>query len=325
MADEKTLKEVSADVTKQLGDRASVLERFSVAFKIAIAVGAVVTGVAKVADLHAAFSYVAVTVIFCATVLVLFADKGASKTLTQARQALDKARDAELESDARKRKFDAAEAAYSDEIERLSHLQAARDLFRAILENVATSPHKFDEITVIDLMLQQARRALFLAHGFEMSDYHTICVYRRELSADGGAELHCKAHIRAIDCDLKKARVWKEGVGVAGASLAQRNEVIVPDLSAPELGTLYRIKDLKPDDHTHYRSIVAEPISLDADGALWGILIVTSSKPGHFTVEDRSYVNVAESLAGMISLAVKLTRAKVGSSTGSTSAAAENH
>jgi GAF domain len=159
-------------------------------------------------------------------------------------------------------------------------------------------------------MLKQARRALFLAHGFEMNDFHTICVYQRVMGSDGRPELVCRAHIRAIDCELALARVWKEGIGVAGTALAKATEVVVPDLTAPELGTLYNLREKKDEDDTRYRSIVAEPISLDGSGALWGVLIATSSRAGHFSVQDRSYVNVTEALAGMISLAVKLVRGK---------------
>ena len=307
---DKTLRETSKDITIQLGTRSTILERLSFAFKICSAGGALAIAFARLADWPPGVTYVAASVVFISAVFVLVADKGASKSLADARIAMDKALEQEAEAEASRRKFAAAEDAYNSELERLSHLQAARDLVRAILEGVALSAKQLNEISVIDLMLKQARRALFLAHGFDMNDFHTICVYQRREGEDGRAELVCKAHIRAIECDLTQARVWKEGVGVAGIALAQGDEVVVPDLTALELGSLYRIPEPKAEDGTRYRSIVAEPISLDNGGALWGVLIATSSRPGHFSVEDRSYVNVTQSLAGMISLAVKLVRSK---------------
>lgn len=300
------IKAVSLAVTNLLGARATLLERLSIVFKVAAALGAAVIAVAKIANLSLGTVYVAATVVFISTVFVLFADRSSSATIAEARKALDKALEQQSESEAVTRKYTAVEKAYNAELERLSHFQAARDLFRAIFEDVASSTSQMDDISVIELMLRQGRRQLFLAHGFAMNDFYTICVYQVV-----GEELVCKAHIRAIDCDLKLARTWKEGVGAAGTAWARGEEVVVPDLRDPALGSLYNLLEKKPEDDERYRSIVAEPIGLDGKGSkIWGILVVTSSVPGHFSIKDRSYVNVAQSLAGMISLGVKLVRAK---------------
>lgn len=311
IADE--LKATSRALTRLLGARATILDRSAIVAKILAAMGAAVLAISKVVTvLPPEATHVAAAVVFFATILVLFADKGKSSALADAREAMDKALDRESELESELRKYQAAEKAYNAELERLSHFQAARDLARAIFEEVATSTAPMDELAVIDLFLKQARRSLFLAHGFDMNDFHTICVYQRVDSSDGGNELVCKAHIRAIDCELAMARTWKAGVGAAGAALARREEVLVPDLKAPQLGSLYGIPEKKTDDEVRYRSIVAEPIALNGKNELWGVLVATSSRAGHFSMEDRSYADVAQSLAGMISLAVKLVRAKHG-------------
>jgi hypothetical protein len=303
------LKASSQALTQLLGSRATLLDRTVVFSKIASAIGIAVIAIATSANWPAVV-YVAAAVVFVLTVFSVFAEKDASTTLSNARLAMDRAIDQQAESESQRRTAEEVEDAYTEELERLSHFQAARDLVRAIFEDVATSQSTLDEIKVIDRILQQARRSLSLAHGFTMNDFYTICVYERVQVGGAAAELECKSHLRAIDCDLSKARKWKEGVGVAGTALARNEEIIVPDLQAPALGSLYNLPEKKADDDVRYRSIVAEPISLDGKGQLWGVLVATSSNAGHFSLEDRSYVDITQSLAGMISLAVKLVRSK---------------
>jgi len=305
------LKASSQSITRLLGTRSKILDGSVVVAKLVILAGAAIVGIAKLASWPDITTYITVVIVLAAGIFILIAERTASTTLAEARIAMDKALEQEAETQNVLRKLEAAEKAYNTELDRLSHFQVARDLVRAILEDIATSSIVFNEISVIELMLSQARRQLFLAHGFEMSDFYTICVYQRVVNqTTGDSELVCKANIRAIDCDLKKARVWKEGVGAAGSALASGEEVVVPDLNDPALGSLYKIPEKKTDDDTRYRSIVAEPISLDDKRDLWGVLVVTSSKPAHFSVRNRDYVNVAQSLAGMIALAVKLVRSK---------------
>lgn len=303
------LKESSRTLTNILGVRATALERLSVTSKLLTAIGAGIIPVATFAN-WPILGDAAAAVVFVTTIFLLYTDKDTSTSLADARTAMDHALDQQAESEVGRRKYEAAEKAYNDELDRLSHFQAARDLVRAILEDVATSNSQLDEVSVIDRMLKTARHSLTLAHGFEMKDFHTICVYQRVVGSSGVAELICRAHLRTIDCDVKQARSWKEGVGAAGTALARGEEIVVPDLKAPELGTLYSLPEKKAEDDSRYRSIAAEPISLDGKKDLWGILVATSSVPAHFSLEDRSYVNVTQSLAGMIGLAVKLVRSK---------------
>lgn len=314
----------SSEITKALGDRSTRLANISFWAKVATAGGALgitlnkafEAGLAalgvKVTTAAAAGSgllYVSGTVVFIAAIVVLVADDSASKLLAKARIALDLALAQKGESENQARHFDRLENLYRAEMDRLSHFQAARELVREIFEDVAVKGAK-DEIEVIRRMLLQARRQLFLAHGFEMNDYFTLCVYERVVNPDSTkAELHCRAHIRAIDCELGDARIWKEGIGTPGIALARKEEVIIADLLEPGIAALYAPQDKKPNDKERYRSVVAEPIALDG-GEPWGVLVASSSVPKHFSPEDRSYVDVAQSVAGMISLAIKLARVK---------------
>lgn len=281
------------------------------AFAKALGGAIVIAGASREAGdaVGAGLQYVGATIVFVSAILILAADDNASKLLAKARIALDRAKEQESEFENQARHFAEVENLYETELARLSHFQAARDLVRALFEDVALDGAS-DETEVIRRMLLQSRRQLFLAHGFEMSDYYTICVYERVVNpATSKAELHCRAHIRAIDCALTDARVWKEGIGAPGVALARRAEVIVSDLLSPDVASLYGPPEKKQNDDERYRSVVAEPIILDG-GEPWGVLVSSSSKKDHFSPQARSYVDVTESLAGMIALAIKLTRAK---------------
>src|SRR5689334_9575062 len=91
MAEEKTLKEVSAEVTSALGEKATLLEGFTLAFKISAAAGAFFIAVAKLQNWSDWVTYTWSAVALVSAVFVLFADKGSSKTMAQARAAIDKA------------------------------------------------------------------------------------------------------------------------------------------------------------------------------------------------------------------------------------------
>lgn len=324
------IEESSREITEALGGRAKILAGISKWSKITAAAGAAGVTLAKAltsqlvslgadqktADsIAAGITWVSATVVFISAILLLVADDNASKLLAKARIALDLALAQKAVSEKQAEEFEEFKNIFRVELDRLSHFQAARDLFRAVFQDVANQGAK-DEIEVIRRMLDQARRQLFLAHGFDMSSYYTICVYKRIINAaTGKAELHCKAHVRAIDCDVDKARIWKEGVGPGGVALARRGEVIISDLKAPNVSSVYGPQEKKAGDDERYGSIVAEPIIIDGpESDPWGVLIVSSSNANHFKDDDRTYVDVAASLAGMISLAICVVRAKQQSS-----------
>jgi hypothetical protein len=250
---------------------------------------------------------IAAAVILISTLVIFASEIDASDALAGAREAMDEAMAQKTASEEQERKFVEIEKTYKNEIDRLSHLQAARDLVRALLEDVLVN-HNADEQSILTDILQQARRPLFLAHGFKMDEHYTICAYERVMNVTTGkAELHIRAHIRAIDCDLKTARVWVEGIGAAGSALARQGEIIVKDMANSEL---YTALERRPDDEVKFASIVAEPIWADDGPHPWGVLVATSSVPGHFSRDDRTYVQATECLATMMSLALKIVRSK---------------
>lgn len=185
----RALKGSSRAITQLLGQRAHNLDRLSDAAKIASAAGATAVAVATAADWKIVI-YISAGIVFVAMLFDLFATQKYSFTLAKARIAIDKALDRQIE-------FDKAENLYEAELERLSHFQAATGLVRDILEDVVTLRTSRDEVSVIVRILTQVRWQLFLAFGFQQDDYHTVGVYRREMT-EQGERLVLKAHIRAL-------------------------------------------------------------------------------------------------------------------------------
>ncbi|WP_170577989.1 GAF domain-containing protein [Ruegeria arenilitoris] len=198
---------------------------------------------------------------------------------------------------------------------------AARGAFERALQNSQTEMNidredKFVERVLEGLTARQYRIAL----GFELSDVWTIGVYRSEWNAEERAWfLKLVAHHRSMDCDKSKARQWREGVGVAGVALAKQNEIVVPDLDHPAVGTAFRpTRDVdevkKVEDRNNYKSLFAVPIFVGEEQRPWGVAIATSNRADHFGAESVSGVQPEEAvrgLAGLIALAVTIARVKV--------------
>jgi GAF domain-containing protein len=90
---------------------------------------------------------------------------------------------------------------------------------------------------------------------------------------------------------------------------SKANEIIIPDMFAPELGNAFELGDkARPYDRERYRSMAAIPIVVGGGTAPWGAAIATSSRPGHFHDEHVDGVATAEpirAIAAMTALAVK--------------------
>ncbi len=252
---------------------------------------------------------VSAVLVFAAIVTSLFLDRRSSPTLVDAKNALDAAIDEKIEFEEVQQKFEKIEDAYQNEIDRLSHLQAAREAIRVMLDDVAVSARDVADIELIERILVTVRRSLIIALGFESKHLYTIGVYEwNRKSALEASQLELRAHVRSIDCDITKAHKWKYGEGAAGEALAGNREVIYPDLTSPELGSQSE-QGAGPKNDIRYRAIVAKPIMINQT-EIWGMFCATSDQPGHFSTTNRAYVDVACSIAGMIGLALRINRLK---------------
>lgn len=202
---------------------------------------------------------------------------------------------------------------YEDATEELKALYIAYALARGTIEQ-ALSTGFHDEEKLVQACLSTAARNLKLSLGFQMHHFWTICVYRAEVDEPADEPyLRCIAHDRQISCDLKEARRWPKGVGIGGISFAKNDEVVVPDLLDPAIGTAFRLEKamMKDEDRTRYRSLFAVPVSVGADPKPWGVVLATSDEENHFGTGYYKGVAPEESvraLAGIVALAVAVCR-----------------
>jgi len=160
---------------------------------------------------------------------------------------------------------------------------------------------------VVQTCLDAANTSLLGAFDFAVTDIWTICIFMAQATAESGKmELRCIAHLRKIPCDITDARVWKEGVGVAGIAYSMNKEIIIEDMSSQ--GHLFMGAQSRSYDEQRYASMVAVPITVGKNPKPWGVAVVTSDRLGHFERGPSYGISTAEpirAIAGMTALAVK--------------------
>lgn len=237
------------------------------------------------------------------------ADRDASDELELARQAVVRANDAERELVESIQEFNNIDV-YLDGQKRSNNLYQAMMSLRGAIERIIGNA-SITEDKACQLLLEVSERSIEIALGVSTGDHFTVCIYSAKQDADKKTILKCVAHFRALPCALEDARVWPIGVGVGGAAFARGTEVIVPDLQAEGVGTLYAFPN-KEGDVERYRSIVAVPVIIDEVSEPWGVVVGTSDVPRHFSIgTNPGGVQTAEpirALAAMAALAVRVAR-----------------
>jgi len=193
-----------------------------------------------------------------------------------------------------------------EDLDKSRNLIVVNSIIRALLEHKICRNIGSEE-AFVDSVFENCKRQLSLAMGLVGSDEWTICVYIAERKPGARDQLRLLGHARAIECTKDTARVWDEGVGVAGVCYANAVEVIVPDLQSDRIGTLFNIGHRKRDyDSSRYQSVVAVPVLVDGHARPWGVVTATSDRRNHFTPEASGIQNAegARILAGAIALFV---------------------
>lgn len=208
---------------------------------------------------------------------------------------------------------------YLEEVSfQLRSLYFAYGAARNVLER-SIAAHLLDEQKLIADMLLTMRLELRIALGFRTDHTWTIVVYRSELDkSDGYNYLRCIAHDRSIECDMGKARRWREGIGVAGMALAKNDEIVAPDILEPAAVSLFSLNGdwVRKEDLNRYRSMFAVPILVGTDTRPWGVVLASCSDPGHFLspdddIDEFGALNNKEAvraMAGVVALAVAACR-----------------
>jgi hypothetical protein len=236
-------------------------------------------------------------------IFVWITEQDAPKELSVAHAAVEKAREA----------LAGYEELYqlTDEMDRLVYLVQATNLMRGVIERAAGSG--LDEDKLAALILKACDRSLPIAMGFQQADQWTIGIYKAVPLKDGRHELACIASKRAIECDISEARRWREGTGIAGVCFSINDEVVIPDLQAQGVRSVFgsSANEVRQYDTERYRSMVAAPINVGKDDHPWGVIAATNDRIDHFTataLNGLSNHEGARSLAGMVALGVALSR-----------------
>lgn len=213
-----------------------------------------------------------------------------------------------LESDLKNRRLELEVAQQTlqlaeGEAFQLASLYRALDVGRGAIEGGVTSGKTARQI--IRGCLQTMGRDLQISLGFGPEDVWSIVIYKTGQGADGRRTLYPIEDLRSIECDIKDARTWDEGVGVAGMALATNNEKSVADMMADEVQGLMGIPDARPTDINH-RSLVAVPVAIHGRAEPWGVVCASVDRPYVFD-QDRDAALDAEEpirgLAGIVALA----------------------
>lgn len=315
-------------VGQQFAARARNQFAASVFLKVILVLAALMVAVAQclMFDLDkqwptaAYFGIPAAIVMSIASLFFAVFDRDSSEELETARQAVALAQQATLDADEARRSAEEERRFYAElservnEEERAAELYQAMFLMRGVLER-AVDEYSIDQLQIIQTMVNAASRSLIIALGFRMAEHYTLCVYKAETDLNNcKTTLRCVAHDRTIDCPIGEARLWPAGVGVAGAAYSRVNEIVVPDLTAIEIGSLYGANQ-KDGDSEKYKSIAAVPILIGESDTPWGVVTATSDREGHFSLDDEPSVQTVEgvrALAAMTSLAVKLASLRNG-------------
>lgn len=239
---------------------------------------------------------------FTGGIFVVFADDNSVEELLRAQQATSRAKDQRYEI---LRTYDEL-LGLNGTITRLKSLYGAFWASRGALERALSSFTGNEAELVERIMEKVAARSFRIALNFELSDVWTMCVYETRWNAEKRSNyLHLVAHHRSFDCEKEHARTWREGIGVGGIALAKRDEVAIPDVDDPAVGTTFQLDDevLKPEDRIRYKSMFAVPIFVDEEDEPWGVVIATSDQTGHFGARSISGLSPEEAVRGMAGLA----------------------
>jgi hypothetical protein len=226
--------------------------------------------------------------------------------LDSARDALEIARDHEQKMERFKRDIERLKK----EIDRGLQLYNSMGVMRGAIETSLDIPNVTVE-RILRTCIRSARNSLEVAMDFATGDIWTICIFKAtRMKESDKFTLKLVAHARKKDCKLAEAREWLEGVGVAGFTFLKGSEVVVADMLAPALGTVFNLTttNSRTYDPTRYRSMVAIPIRILSNPTPWGVAMVTTDKRGHFEVESSGGISTSEAaraIAAMAALAVK--------------------
>lgn len=308
------LRELADEIGQIFVDRATKFKRASLFAKIAlISIGSAFGAIAQFAQFPATGAtgwqvagMAASVIVAVGGIFVWLTEDDAPRELTVARNAVEKAREALLGYEEL--------YAITAENERLVELIQAIYVMRSVIEAAVGSART--DIELARLVLDACDRHLPIAMGFQQVDQWTIGIYKAEPTGDGRSELVCISTKRAIPCEPKEARKWKEGTGIAGVAFSIRDEVIIPDLQTEGVSAVFgaNANEVRTYDSERYRSMIAIPITVGKNDEPWGVVSATNDRVDHFSAfQGNGLTNHegARALADMVALGVAVCRSNL--------------
>lgn len=305
----ESVADLRRDVHEAVTSRLSRFWRASLFVKIALlALASALVAIAQLAQIPAGSTLnswqitgiLASAIVAIGAIFIAISEHDASHELSIAANAIEEAQLIE-------ESYDQISYIFGN-LERTIELYSATMAMRGAVEALIASKVTDDSVAAATL-LSVSGRSLSISMDFAQSDQWTICVFKAVLGEGGRAKLECVAHSRAIACEIEKARKWDEGVGVAGVSYSNAGEIIIPDMAADGLRTVFvsQRAETRDYDDERYRSMAAMPILVDGMDKPWGVVVCTSDQPGHFQPDGTTGAKTHEggrALSGMIALAV---------------------
>jgi hypothetical protein len=315
------LNKLAGNVSTAVRETAGRFRRTSLFVKIALlAIASAVVAIAQFSEFDLATGpskseiagIIAALVVAIGAIFVIITEEDAPRQLAIAQDAIEAARAAEARYD--------AVGELDEHIERLIALYNAQNVMRGVIEQQAAAGSLAEDRVVMGMM-RAARRLLPIAMRFAQNDQWTIGIYKAVPSSEAAKfDLKCLAHHRAIECDPSEARVWREGTGIAGVCFTNGGDIIIPDLHAEGMRSVFgtAANEPRPYDSDRYRSMVAFPVKVQGLGRPWGVVTATSDRVGHFSAAEMRGLKPEEgarALSNMVALAVAVARKCATSST----------
>jgi hypothetical protein len=280
-----------------------------------IATGAGIAGIAQFMDfgtngpsMWQILGVVATILVFLGGLYLAVAEENAAGELEAARVAVERAKDAENMF----REATEDYKSYQQDILRANALYLCMQTMRGALERSDQT-----QSTAADIaknLVNAAHPWLPQALGFEMHHRWTIGVYEARIGSAGQQVLVLLEKIRAVDCEISKAREWPTNTGYMGAAFTNRKEILIENANDPSMLSVFSpaSDSGRPHDAGRYVSYAIVPILIGPEDAPWGIAIATNNEVGHFSPSEGPGVHAAEgirALAGMMALGATFIKA----------------